>query len=213
MIKGGVLRSPSVIKSLKQVSRELFLPQHSLEHASIDAPLPIGRGQTVSAPHMVAIMNEALELKLGHNVLELGTGCGWHAATIGEIVASKDSSRSDHGHVYTMEIVEELAKRARENVLRHGFGDRVTVIQGDGSLGYPAQSPYDRIVVTAAAPDIPPPLVEQLKIGGLLIIPVGNVHSFQSLIRVRKKTSGSLIREKLGGVAFVPLVGQFGHKV
>jgi protein-L-isoaspartate(D-aspartate) O-methyltransferase len=213
LVQEGVLHSPIVIRALKQVPRVLFLPEHSIEYASMDAPLPIGEGQTVSAPHMVAIMNEALELKVGHSVLEVGAGCGWHAATIGETVAPKDASRSERGHVYTVEIVGELAQFAREKIMRHGFGDRVTVIHEDGSLGYPNQSPYDRILVTAAAPEVPPPLLEQLKIGGVLIIPVGSVHLFQSLIRVRKKADCSLVRENLGGVAFVPLTGRYGHRV
>lgn len=213
LVKERVLRSPNIIRAMKQVSRVLFLPERSIDYASVDAPLPIGKGQTVSAPHMVAIMNEALELEVGHRVLEVGAGCGWHAATIGEIVAPKDASRSERGHVYTVEIVAELAQLARENIMRHGFGDRVTVVHGDGSLGYPDQSPYDRILVTAAAPEIPPPLVKQLKIGGVLVIPIGSVHMFQSLIRMRKGADGSLARENLGGVAFVPLTGRFGHRV
>ncbi len=213
LVKDGVLRSPNVVQAMKQVPRELFLPERSVEYASVDAPLPIGKGQTVSAPHMIAIMNEALELRVGHHVLEIGAGCGWHAATISEIVAPKNALRSERGHVYTIEIVSELAQLARENIMRHGFGDRVTVIHGDGSSGYPEQSPYDRILVTAAAPEVPPPLVEQLKIGGILVIPVGSVHLFQSLIRINKKSDGSLNRENLCGVAFVPLTGRFGHSI
>ncbi len=213
LVKEGILRSDNVIRAMKKVPRVLFLPERSVEYASVDAPLPIGWGQTVSAPHMVAIMNEALELHVGNRVLEVGAGCGWHAATISEIVAPKDSSRSERGHVYTVEMVAELAQLSRENIMRHGFGDRVTVIHGDGSLGYPEQSPYDRILVTAAAPEIPPPLVEQLKVGGVLVIPVGSVHLFQSLIRIRKNADGSLARENLGGVAFVPLTGRYGHSV
>jgi protein-L-isoaspartate(D-aspartate) O-methyltransferase len=212
LLREGVLRSPGIIRAIKKVPRALFLPERSVEYASVDAPLPIGKGQTVSAPHMVAIMNEALELEVGHRVLEAGTGCGWHAATIAEIVAPKEASRSEHGHVYTVEIVAELAQLAREKIIHNGFGDRVTVIHADGSLGYPDQSPYDRVLVTAAAPDIPPPLLEQLRIGGVLVIPVGNVALFQSLIRVRKGADGSLTRENLGGVAFVPLTGRFGQK-
>jgi len=198
---------------MKTVPRALFLPERSIEYASVDAPLPIGKGQTVSAPHMVAIMNEALELEMGHRVLEVGAGCGWHAATIGEIVAPKDAPRSGLGHVYTVEVVAELAQLARENIMRHGFGDRVTAIHGDGSLGYPEQSPYDRILVTAAAPEAPSPLVEQLKVGGILVIPIGSAYMFQSLIRIRKTIDGDLTRENLGGVAFVPLTGRFGHMV
>jgi protein-L-isoaspartate(D-aspartate) O-methyltransferase len=213
LVTENVLRRSNIIRAMNQVPRGIFLPEQSTDYASVDAPLPIGKGQTVSAPHMVAIMNEALELEVGHRVLEIGAGCGWHAATIGETVAPKDAPRSERGHVYTVEIVAELAKFARENIMRHGFGDRVTVIHGDGSLGYPEKSPYDRVLVTAAAPETPPPLVEQLKIGGALVIPVGSVHLFQSLIRVRKKADGSTTRENLGGVAFVPMTGQFGHNV
>ncbi len=212
LVREGVLRSPNIIRAMKQVPRALFLPERSVEYASVDAPLPIGKGQTVSAPHMVAIMNEALELELGHRVLEVGAGCGWHSATIAEIVAPKEASRSERGHVYTVEIVAELAQNARENIIHHGFGDRVTVIHADGSLGHPDQSPYDRVLVTAAAPDVPPPLLEQLRIGGALVIPVGNVALFQSLIRVRKGADGCLSRENLGGVAFVPLTGRFGQE-
>jgi protein-L-isoaspartate(D-aspartate) O-methyltransferase len=212
LIKDNVLHSKRIINAMKNVPRRLFLPERSIEYSTTDAPLPIGHGQTVSAPHMVAIMNEALQLETGHHVLEVGAGCGWHAATIGEIVAPRDAPRSDRGHIYTVEIVQDLAKIARENIMRNGLGDRVTVIHGDGSLGYAERSPYDRILVTAAAPDIPPPLVNQLKIGGLLVIPVGSIHMFQTLIRITKDADGNLNKENLGGVAFVPLTGSFGHK-
>lgn len=211
LVRERALRSPEIIRAMKQVPRGPFLPERSIEYASVDAPLPLGKGQTVSAPHMVAIMNEALELDVGHHVLEVGAGCGWHAATIAEVVAPKEAARSERGHVFSVEIVEELAQLARENIMHHGFGDRVTVIHGDGSLGYPDQSPYDRVLVTAAAPEIPLPLVEQLKVGGILVIPVGNVLLFQTLIRVRKNADGGLSRENLGGVAFVPLTGRFGQ--
>ena len=211
LIRDKVLRSPNVISAMKRVPRGAFLPERSIEYASVDAPLPIGKGQTVSAPHMVGIMTEALELNRGSSVLEVGAGCGWHAATLAEVVAPKEASRSEHGHVFTVEIVAELAQLARENIMHHGFGDRVTVAHGDGSLGHPDQSPYDRVLVTAAAPEIPPPLLKQLKTGGILVIPVGSALLFQSLLRVRKKANGSLVKENLGGVAFVPLTGRFGH--
>ncbi len=157
-------------------------------------------------------MNEALDLQVGHKVLEVGAGSGWHAATVAEVVAPSDAPKEMWGHVWTIEIVPELAMMARENIEANGFADRITVLHGDGSMGYPPEAPYDRILVTAAAPSIPEPLVEQLAVGGVMVIPVGGLHFFQSLIRVRKEPEG-LITENLGGVAFVPLIGRYGHKV
>jgi protein-L-isoaspartate(D-aspartate) O-methyltransferase len=160
---------------------------------------------------MVCIMDEALELEVGHRVLEIGAGSGWHASTVAEIVAPTDVPKGDWGHVYSVERVPELAEFAR-NVVGAGYGDRVTVICGDGSVGYVEEAPYDRVLVTAAAPDVPEPLVEQLKSGGVLVIPVGGVYLYQTLVRIRKR-DGRVLRENLGGVAFVPLVGKHGFKL
>ena len=162
---------------------------------------------------MVAIMNEALQLEVGHKVLEVGAGSGWHAATIAEIVAPGEAPRSEWGHVYTVEIIESLADSARRNIMKAGYGDRVTIICADGSMGYSEKAPYDRILVTAAAPDIPKPLIEQLKPGGIMVIPIGSVHLFQSLIKATKGVDGKIREENLGGVAFVPLTGRYGHKI
>ncbi len=148
-------------------------------------------------------MDEALELRQGMKVLEVGAGSGYHAATIAEIVGDK-------GHVFTVEYVDKLVAIARNNLSRSGYTNRVTIVQGDGSLGYAERAPYDRVVVTAAAPKIPPPLLEQLKHNGILVMPVGGRMFPQELIRVRKKPDGALERNSLGGVAFVPLVGKFG---
>jgi len=156
-------------------------------------------------------MDEVLELEVGNKVLEIGAGCGWHAATVAEIVAPSDTPREKWGHVYTVEIVSQLADLARTNIKKVGYGDRVTIICGDGSLGYAEMAPYDRILVTAAAPDIPKPLIEQLKNGGVLVIPVGGVYLYQTLLRIRKR-NGKITEENLGGVAFVPLTGRYGHK-
>jgi len=157
-------------------------------------------------------MNEALELKVGHKVLEIGSGSGWHASTIAEIVAPSDTPKEKWGHVYTVEIVKGLAEFARKNVEQAGYSDRVTIIHGDGSQGYPQKAPYDRVLVTAAAPDIPQPLIDQLKTGGVLVIPVGGFYLYQTLFRVRK-IDDKIVKENLGGVAFVPLTGKYGHKI
>jgi protein-L-isoaspartate(D-aspartate) O-methyltransferase len=161
---------------------------------------------------MVSIMDEALELEVGHKVLEVGAGSGWHASTIAEIVAPTDGAKEKWGHVYTVEIVPQLVSLAKENIERAGYGDRITVIHGDGSLGYPEAAPYDRVLVTAAAPEVPKPLLEQLKNGGVLVIPVGGIYLWQTLLRLRKR-DGKIMEENLGGVAFVPLVGKHGYKV
>ena len=161
---------------------------------------------------MVSIMNEALQLEVGYKMLEVGAGSGWHAATVAEIVAPSNTPRSKWGHVYTVEIVQGLAEFARRNVMKAGYGDRVTIICTDGSVGYLEKAPYDRILVTAAAPDIPKPLVEQLKPNGVMLIPVGSAHLFQNLIRITKKANGKIKRENLGGVAFVPLTGRHGQR-
>jgi protein-L-isoaspartate(D-aspartate) O-methyltransferase len=160
---------------------------------------------------MVSIMNEALELEAGHKVLEIGAGSGWHASTVAEIVAPSDMPKATGGFVYTVEVIPQLANFARNNVKKAGYGDRVMIICADGSEGYAKETPYDRILVTAAAPDIPKPLIEQLREGGVLVIPVGGTYLYQTLLRVRK-INFRLIQEDLGGVAFVPLTGKYGHK-
>ena len=157
-------------------------------------------------------MDEALELEAGHRVLEVGAGSGWHAATIAEVVAPSDVPKEEWGHVYSVEIVAELAESARANLERAGYSERVTVICGDGSEGYAVEAPYDRVLVTAAAPGVPEPLVDQLESGGVLVIPVGGIYLYQTLLRIRKKDS-KVIEENLGGVAFVPLTGRYGYKL
>ena len=148
-------------------------------------------------------MDEALEVQQGMNVLEVGAGSGYHAATIAELV-------TETGHVFTVEHVDKLVSIARNNLARAGYAGRVTLIQGDGSLGYAERSPYDRILVTAAAPQIPPPLLEQLKLDGILVIPVGGRMFPQELVQVKQKPNGTFERNSLGGVAFVPLTGEYG---
>jgi protein-L-isoaspartate(D-aspartate) O-methyltransferase len=160
---------------------------------------------------MVSIMDEALELQVGNKVLEVGGGSGWHATTIAEIVAPSDVPMQKWGHVYTIERITELAEFAKDNIETAGYGNRVTVIHYDGTLGYTKEAPYDRILVTAAGPEVPKPLVKQLKDGGILLVPVGGTQFFQTLVKVRKK-DGRVIEENLGGVAFVPLIGKHGFQ-
>ncbi len=154
---------------------------------------------------MVAIMNEALELSQGQKVLEVGAGSGYHAATIAEIVGPQ-------GHVYSVEFVEELVRFARSNLERARYAERVTLVHGDGSRGYPDRAPYDRIAVTAAAPKVPHLLVEQLVNEGILLAPVGGRFFPQELLKLHKKADGSIERSQLGGVAFVPLKGEYGFR-
>jgi len=206
----GVIRSRKVAEAMLKVPREKFVPARLKNQAYYDTPLPIGWGQTVSAPHMVAMMCELLELEVGHKVLEVGAGCGYHAAVVAEIVAPREAENP--GHVYTVEIVKELAEMARRNLEANSYAGRVTVVEGDGTLGLPEYAPFDRILVTAAAPSVPPPLLEQLKPGGIMVIPVGDPYSYQVLRLVRKRSNGRVEEEDLLGVAFVPLRGAYGHK-
>ena len=161
---------------------------------------------------MVSIMNEALQLKVGQKVLEVGAGSGWHSATIAEIVAPGDAPRSEWGCVYTVEIVMALAESARKNIMNAGYSDRVKIVNGDGSKGYVEKAPYERIVVTAASPSVPEPLKNQLKPNGVLLIPVGSFSLFQNLLKITKGSNGKIKQENLGGVAFVPLTGEYGQK-
>lgn len=204
LIREGILKSKEVIEAFLKIPREEFVPRHLRRLAYADTPLPIGYGQTISAPHMVAIMTEALAPKRGHRVLEVGTGSGYQAAILAEIVG-------DEGHVWTIERIPALAEFARENLRRTSYARRVTVIVGDGSKGYPGAMPYDRIIVTAAAPDVPEPLIEQLAPGGRLIIPVGN--SFiQRLLIMDKRPNGSVAKKWGTYCVFVPLVGEYGFR-
>ena len=208
-----VLRTPKVIAAMRNVPRTKFLPAEKQEYNSDDAPLPIGFGQTVLSPHIVSIMNEALQFEVGNKVLEVGAGSGWQASTIAELISDKEAPRSEWGHVYAMEIVPMLAEQAKRNIMNAGFGDRVTIINGDGSEGYPEKAPFDRIVVTAAASEVPAPLFEQLKSGGIMLIPIGKASIFQNLMKITKEADGKVNFENLGGVSFAPLTGEFGKNL
>lgn len=205
----GIIRSKKVEHAMLTVPREFFVPEHYRDYAYVDTPLPIGYGQTISAPHMVALMTELLNLDEGMKVLEIGTGSGYQAAVIAEIVAPKGSKNP--GKVISIERIPELAELAKRNLERAGYSDRVIVIVGDGTLGYPPEAPYDRIIVTAAAPDIPKPLIEQLKPGGRMVIPVGDKY-MQYLYIIDKTPSGKIVVSKDIPCLFVPLIGKYGWR-
>ena len=194
--------SERVAEAMLKVPRHLFVPYQYRKEAYIDTPLPIGSGQTISAPHMVAMMCELLNLKRGEKVLEVGGGSGYHAAVVAEIVGKE-------GKVIAIERYPELAERAKALLKDLGY-DNIEIIVGDGSKGYEKEAPYDKIYVTAAAPDVPKPLIEQLKPGGRMLIPVGDY--IQYLYIVDKKPDGSIEKKRWGAVRFVPLVGEYGFK-
>lgn len=194
--------SDRVYKAIKKVPRHLFVPERYKTEAYVDTPLPIGYGQTISAPHMVAIMCELLDLQEGDKVLEVGTGCGYHAAVVAELVGKK-------GKVISIEYIPELAEVARANLSALGY-DNIVIIVGDGSKGYEPEAPYDKIYVTASAPDIPKPLIEQLKPGGKMVIPVGD--TVQWLLIVERDEKGNVKKNNWGSVRFVPLRGEYGFK-
>jgi len=206
--KRNILTEPNIIKAMLKVPRHKFLPEGAISSAYIDSPLSIGMSQTISAPHMNAMMCELLKLKEGDKVLEIGTGSGYHAALCAEIVAPKNSQNP--GHIYTIERHLELADRAKNNLNNMGYGDSVTVIHGDGTLGHPQEAPYDKILVTASSPKkVPPPLKQQLKDGGILCIPAGSKEWGQDLYVISKKGK-DFDYEKITGVRFVPLIGKYG---
>lgn len=200
--RSGYVHSDPVRHAMLSVRRELFVPESLQRAAYADHPLDIGHRQTISAPHMVAIMVEAMQGGEGQRVLEVGGGSGYHAAVIAHVVGPT-------GHVFSVERIEALAQRARGNVEAAGLSDRITVVVGDGSCGWPEHAPYDRISVACAAPRVPETMVENLSEGGMLLIPVGGLY-FQELTRVTR-IGNSTRKERKGGCVFVPLVGKCGH--
>jgi protein-L-isoaspartate(D-aspartate) O-methyltransferase len=193
------VRDPRVLEALRTVPRETFVPERLAEFAYDDTPLPIGEEQTISQPFIVALMAEALEIRPTDKVLEIGAGSGYAAAVLSRIGRE----------VWTIERHETLAREARERMARLGYAN-VQVVQGDGTLGWPEYAPYDAIVVAAGGPSVPPALLDQLAPGGRLVIPIGPDPRTQSLLRVRRRPDGTLVREDLGGVRFVPLIGAQG---
>lgn len=198
-IQGRGVRDARVLAAMRKIPRHLFVPKGYERAAYEDRPLPIGGGQTISQPYIVAVMTEQLELKPEDRVLEVGTGSGYQAALLAELA----------GKVISIERLATLADRARENLARAGITG-VQVVVGDGTEGYPPEAPYDAIIVTAASPTVPAPLIEQLAEGGRLVAPIGP-RDCQDLIKLVKRR-GQIERFSLGGVCFVPLIGNFGWR-
>ncbi|MFQ5777769.1 MAG: protein-L-isoaspartate(D-aspartate) O-methyltransferase [Terriglobia bacterium] len=191
------IKDPRVLEAFHAVARHEFVLPENLDQAYDDCPLPIGEGQTISQPYMVAVMTEALELTGQETVLEVGTGSGYQTAILARLAR----------HVYTVEASAALARRAREKLAEMDLTN-VTSLVGDGGQGYPPAAPYGAIVVTAAAPSIPSPLTDQLAEGGRLLIPVGPIHG-QELVRIRKHGT-RLAQETINQCRFVPLTGKYG---
>ena len=198
-IEARGVSDPDVLDAMRAVRRERFVPEGVRDHASADSALPIGYDQTISQPYIVAFMTELLQVERDHRVLEVGTGSGYQTAVL--------SALSDR--VFSLEIVPELAARAAEILRELGYG-RANVRQGDGYLGWPEHSPYDRIIVTAAPPEIPGALIDQLADGGRLVAPVGRTSETQRLVLVTKDGAGNIRQENRLAVRFVPMVREAG---
>jgi protein-L-isoaspartate(D-aspartate) O-methyltransferase len=189
---------PRVMAVIAEVPRHEFVPQDQRPHAYENRPLPIGHGQTISQPYIVALMTDLLKPQPEHKVLEISTGSGYQAAVLARLAKE----------VYSIEIITELGQQATERLQRLGY-DNVTVRTGDGYFGWEEQAPFDGIVVTAAADHIPPPLIRQLKPGGRMVIPVGSRFMVQQLVLVEKDAEGATTTRQILPVLFVPLTG--GH--
>ncbi len=194
LARQGRVERESTRAALEAVPRHEFVPESSREDAYVDRPLPIGEGQTISAPHMVAAMVDLLALESGDRVLEIGTGCGYHAAVTAEVVGAEN--------VYSVEYHDRLAEQARRRFERLGYGD-VSVRVGDGHDGWPEHAPYDAAYLTCAASELPTAVVEQVRPGGRLLAPVGD--ATQRLVLARRRADGSLDREEHGRVRFVTM--------
>jgi len=194
------VRSPKVLDAMRAVPREAFVPEHMKKLAYQDSPLPIGAGQTISQPHVVALMIEALDLKGGENVLEVGGGSGYAAAVLGQIARQ----------VCSIERIEKLAQSAKETLASLGY-DNVEMRYADGTRGCSDRAPFDAIVVAAGTPEVPYALKQQLKIGGRLVIPLGRNDHFQHLVRITRVSEDEYDEVDLAPVRFVPLIAETYH--
>lgn len=189
----------AVLKAMMRVERHEFVPQKGRSQAYRNHPLPIGYGQTISQPYIVALMTDLLKISPDDSILEIGTGSGYQAAVLAELAK----------RVYSIEIVEPLARQVKDRLSRQGYGN-VTTRLGDGYYGWEEYAPFDSIIVTAAASHVPPPLVEQLKPGGRMVIPVGGAFQVQFLLLIEKSPEGEVTSRQITAVRFVPLTG--GHQ-
>ncbi len=194
-IEARGVRRAEVLRAMRATPRHLFVPEPMRPQAYEDSPVPIGYGQTISQPYIVAVMTELLQTDKTQKVLEIGTGSGYQAAVLSPLVK----------HVYSIEIVPELARRSAELLKNLGFTN-VTVRQGDGYLGWPEEAPFERIILTAAPGEIPKTLINQLKAGGKLVAPVGGTVLNQELVVVEKSADGKLRKRSIFPVRFVPMV-------
>jgi protein-L-isoaspartate(D-aspartate) O-methyltransferase len=194
-IEARGVRHAGVLKAMRETPRHLFVPEAERRHAYRDCPLAIGHGQTISQPYIVASMSELLDPQAGDRVLEIGTGSGYQAAILSQLAR----------HVYSIEIVEELARAAGQLLPRLGYRN-VTVRKGNGWLGWPEEAPFERIILTAAPPDVPPALIQQLRAGGRLVAPVGD--GWQELVVIDKDPAGKIHSRREYPVMFVPMVGK-----
>lgn len=200
--ENNIITDERLLNTFQEVKRENFVLPELKQYAYEDTPLPIIKGQTISQPTTVMLMTQALELKKGEKVLEVGAGSGYQAAIIARMIGSK-------GKVVTTEIIPELAELARKNLEKEGIKN-VEIIEWDGSKGCSKNAPYDKIIVTAATPKIPSALIEQLRENGIIVIPTGQMYSQEMIVGVKKK--GNLETKSLGYFQFVPMKGEFGFK-
>ena len=198
---GRAALSERVLAAMAKVPRHELVPADQKAIAYANRPLPIGLGQTISQPFIVALMTDLMEVKPGDRVLEIGTGSGYQAAVLAELAAT----------VYTVEIVEPLAREAAGRLNQLGYRNVVAKV-GDGYLGWPEHAPFDAIMVTAAPREVPQPLIEQLKPGGRLVVPIGGQAAGQALLLIEKKTDGTVMRRNILAVSFVPLTDKSGKQ-
>ncbi|MFP3227352.1 MAG: protein-L-isoaspartate O-methyltransferase [Caldisphaera sp.] len=203
--EGGFIKTEKVEEAMINVDRSIFVPQKYINESYEDKPLPIGYGQTISAPSIVAYMTELLELREGDKVLEIGTGSGYQTAILSYIVKEK-------GLIISIERIKELSEIAYKNLEKLGLHKNVKLIVGDGSIGYENDKPYDRILITAASPKIPNFIYDQLKNGGIAVMPVGSIEE-QKLVVLKKDELGKITIEYNISVIFVPLIGYNGFKL